>query len=363
MQAGPPASSTCQAALGPALAPGATPCAQPKHQSSPFPQGGPRQLLLPTFLSTAPAAFSGLARALPGSPGPSCPPCASPAIPTPGCGNAEPGAGGGATGHPGLCHHTGDAARAKEPLDQAPPAAPSVSLGWLMASGARRDAEPQDLGAFGPTLGRGGRVTPALDTGWGDSPVWGRKAGPPPWVPFRDAASPSAPPAPSQHGQSGGAGQRPPPVKAVRPEPQKAPPRWIQWPPPSHPPQSPQPLHPETSPFPPTQKNPGWDRSGTGPPWVTPAESGVLPSGCPSREGSRPSTHGGCHPPAALGALCRDGSAPPARDETAADSEHPCPGTEVAGRAGTRRGDIALPRAPSQPRAPIRDPKAPTDPI
>lgn len=189
MQAGPPASSACQAALGPALAPEATPCAQPKHQSSPFPRGGRGSSSCQRFLSTAPAAFPGLARALPGPSGPPAPPC-QPNIPTPGCGNAAPGVGhpelaGGPQDTPALCHHTGDAAHAKEPLDQAPPAAPSLSLGWLMARGVQRDAEPQDLGAFSPTLGRGGRVTPALVPGWGDPPVWGRKAGPPPWVPFK----------------------------------------------------------------------------------------------------------------------------------------------------------------------------------
>lgn len=88
--------------LSPALAPGATPCTQPKHQSSPG--GATAGSSCQRFLSTAPAAFSGLARALPG---PSAPPLHTPVSPppgpvpapppSPGRGNAVPG-----NGHPEL---------------------------------------------------------------------------------------------------------------------------------------------------------------------------------------------------------------------------------------------------------------------
>jgi len=81
----------------------------------------------------------------------------------------------------------------------------------------------------------------------------------------------------------------------------------------------------------------------------------------PAGEGLQPGTHGGCHPPGTLGALCTAGSALPARTETAADSEHPCPGAEEAGRAGTpRQGHRSL-RGSFAALSPCRDLTAPIE--
>lgn len=139
-QAGPPASSACQAALSPSLGPGATPCTQPKHQS--IPQPPRRGCSCQPSLSTASAAFSGLARALPGLYGaPPSSPFYQPPPPPRGRGNAAPGVGHSELGDKGHSRILLPA-HAKGLLGQTPRGA---ALGWLRASRVRdvdRGMEP-----------------------------------------------------------------------------------------------------------------------------------------------------------------------------------------------------------------------------
>lgn len=184
-QAGPPASSACQAALGPALAPGATPCTQPKHQSSPLPPGGAAAgSSCQRFLSTAPAAFSGLARALPGLSAPPHPqPPPSPPAPPhqphhhhhhPGAWERSalgwaPRAGGGATGHPGIVPPCRGCCSCRGASGSGPP--PPLHCLW-------------DGGGLGEHWGGGkGQNSHIWGVGWGVQPHrgQGREADPQPW--------------------------------------------------------------------------------------------------------------------------------------------------------------------------------------